>query len=126
MNQIALSSSLHSPAGTDSLTVRRSIVSDSESGTLLPALAVPRMLHNSPARLYLLPPQVAQILCQHAQPEPYLVGPESMATESRHLHCLPLFVDLGAFPTKASAWKMARRVAKGGISLCGVPPASLA
>ena len=38
------------------------------------------------------PPQVVQAVCDHAQPQPHLVRPESVATQPRHLHrLLPLF-----------------------------------
>src|ERR1019366_4417505 len=38
------------------------------------------------------PPQVAQVVCDHAEPQPNFVGPESMAAQPRHFHrFLPLF-----------------------------------
>ena len=39
------------------------------------------------------PPQVAQVVGQHAQPESYLIGPEMMAAQPRHLHRLLAFFD---------------------------------
>jgi hypothetical protein len=39
------------------------------------------------------PPQVAQVVGQHAQPESYLTGPEMMAAQPRHLHRLLAFFD---------------------------------
>src|ERR1022692_4864330 len=39
------------------------------------------------------PPQVPQVVGQHAQPESYLIGPEMMAAQPRHLHRLLAFFD---------------------------------
>src|ERR1035437_7145241 len=39
------------------------------------------------------PPQVHKVVGQHAQPESYLIGPEMMAAQPRHLHRLLAFFD---------------------------------
>src|ERR1019366_6573640 len=39
------------------------------------------------------PPQVPKVVGQHAQPESYLIGPEMMAAQPRHLHRLLAFFD---------------------------------
>src|SRR5229473_4697958 len=39
------------------------------------------------------PPQVPQVVGQHAQPDSYLIGPEMMAAQPRHLHRLLAFFD---------------------------------
>src|SRR5215470_6270024 len=39
------------------------------------------------------PPEVPQVVSNYDQPKPHLVGPESMATQPRHLHCLLAFLD---------------------------------
>ncbi len=38
-------------------------------------------------------PEIPQVVCNHAQPKPYLVAPEPMTTEARHLHRLLAFFD---------------------------------
>src|ERR1035441_5582491 len=46
------------------------------------------------------PPQVAQVVCDHAEPQPNFVGPESMAAQPRHFHrLLPLFDPLLGRPS---------------------------
>jgi hypothetical protein len=39
------------------------------------------------------PPPVAQLVSNHAQPRPPLVGPKSMAAQPVHLHCLLAFLE---------------------------------
>ncbi len=39
------------------------------------------------------PPQVSEVIGNHAQPQPHLVRPKAMATQPRHLHRLLAFVD---------------------------------
>jgi hypothetical protein len=41
-----------------------------------------------PLRQHQAPPQVPQVSCDHAQPQAHLIGPEPMATQACHLHCL--------------------------------------
>ncbi len=46
-----------------------------------------------PLRQHEPPPQISQVVGEHAQPQPYLVGPEPMAAQPRHLHRLLAFFD---------------------------------
>ena len=44
-------------------------------------------------RQHQMPPEVAQVVGDHTQPEPYLVRPKSVAAQPRHLHRLLAFFD---------------------------------
>src|ERR1035437_4853056 len=54
----------------------------------------------NPLRKYQSPPEVAQVIGDHAQPQPHLVGPEPVTTQPCHLHRLLAFLDplLGSAP----------------------------
>jgi hypothetical protein len=96
------------PAGSGKASIRRSMLlnkrhvrwfsaSNASSNGMLASLHQPLLRAgqrpcSDSLRQHQPRPQVAQIVCDHAQPQPHLVRPEPVATQPRHLHrLLPLF-----------------------------------